>query len=48
MAPPEEGEFDRMKAVNQRIAALPGPMVLVLSVNTEKLAKDPEPYFQTG
>ncbi|BEV46823.1 hypothetical protein CRBSH125_30060 [Afipia carboxidovorans] len=39
-----EGDAARVLAVNQRIAALPGPLVLVQSATTEEIACDPDAY----
>lgn len=39
-----EGDAPRVKTINQRIAQLPGPLLLVQSATTEELASDPEAY----
>ncbi|MFL5014683.1 MAG: trifunctional transcriptional regulator/proline dehydrogenase/L-glutamate gamma-semialdehyde dehydrogenase, partial [Rhizobium sp.] len=39
-----EGDRDRVLAVNQKIAHLPGPLLLVQAATTEELASDPEAY----
>jgi RHH-type proline utilization regulon transcriptional repressor/proline dehydrogenase/delta 1-pyrroline-5-carboxylate dehydrogenase len=39
-----EGGVERVRAVNKRIAALPGPLVLVQSATSEELAGDREAY----
>ena len=39
-----EGDRDRVLAVNKKIAALPGPLLLVQAATTEELTGDPEAY----
>ncbi|MFC3073977.1 trifunctional transcriptional regulator/proline dehydrogenase/L-glutamate gamma-semialdehyde dehydrogenase [Shinella pollutisoli] len=39
-----EGDATRVQAVNRRIAALPGPLVLVQAASAAELAGDPEAY----
>jgi RHH-type proline utilization regulon transcriptional repressor/proline dehydrogenase/delta 1-pyrroline-5-carboxylate dehydrogenase len=39
-----EGDADRVRTVNKRIAALPGPLLLVQSATTAELANDREAY----
>ncbi|NKM67357.1 trifunctional transcriptional regulator/proline dehydrogenase/L-glutamate gamma-semialdehyde dehydrogenase [Rhizobium laguerreae] len=39
-----EGDRDRVHAANKRIAALPGPLLLVQAASTDELASDPEAY----
>ena len=39
-----EGDAARVLTVNQRIAALPGPLVLVQSATTEEIARGPDAY----
>ncbi|RFZ89620.1 trifunctional transcriptional regulator/proline dehydrogenase/L-glutamate gamma-semialdehyde dehydrogenase [Shinella sp. WSJ-2] len=39
-----EGDAEAVRAVNRKIAALPGPLVLVQAATTEELLSDPEAY----
>lgn len=39
-----EGDGERLKMLNKRIAEMPGPLVLVQSATTETLIADPEAY----
>ncbi|MGQ3076292.1 MAG: hypothetical protein ACT7A5_34920, partial [Ferrovibrionaceae bacterium] len=39
-----EGNAEVVLAANRRIAALPGPLVLMQAATTEELATDPEAY----
>lgn len=39
-----EGDRDRIQSINRKIAALPGPLVLVQAATTEELQSDPEAY----
>ncbi|RFB81239.1 trifunctional transcriptional regulator/proline dehydrogenase/L-glutamate gamma-semialdehyde dehydrogenase [Methylovirgula sp. 4M-Z18] len=39
-----EGDADRIKALNQKIANLPGPLVLVQAATTGELTHDPDAY----
>ncbi|EJZ18890.1 hypothetical protein, partial [Rhizobium sp. Pop5] len=39
-----EGDRDRVLAVNRKIAALPGPLLLVQAATAEELASDLETY----
>jgi len=39
-----EGDAEAVRAVNRRIATLPGPLVLVQAATTEELLSDPDAY----
>jgi RHH-type proline utilization regulon transcriptional repressor/proline dehydrogenase/delta 1-pyrroline-5-carboxylate dehydrogenase len=39
-----EGDREMVRVINQKIAALPGPLLLVQAATTEELASDPEAY----
>ncbi len=39
-----EGDAARVAEANQRVAALPGPLVLVQAATSEELARDPDAY----
>jgi len=39
-----EGDAEDVRRVNRKIAALPGPLVLVQAASSEELASDPEAY----
>ena len=39
-----EGDAEAVRAVNRKIAGLPGPLVLVQAATTEELLSDPEAY----
>jgi len=39
-----EGDAEAVRAVNRKIAALPGPLVLVQAATTEELLLDPDAY----
>jgi len=39
-----EGDAEAVRAVNRKIAALPGPLVLVQAATTEELLSDPDAY----
>ncbi|MNT28395.1 Bifunctional protein PutA [compost metagenome] len=39
-----EGDAERIVAVNKKIAALPGPLVLVQAATTEALTSESQPY----